>query len=175
MKKLFFAISFSIFFGIHAQEYDFVDSSLRLITFQELVTKGFPSTMELVYFQDGTKTTFDEVLPYLSKGQLLPHMFVNGDGHYNTLVVYEPKPMSFDSLELNKNYSFLPENLRVLPDEELFRKPPPRDLGLVFYENGSPTTMDMVMPLIMKGELMPKMYVNKNLEYVALVVIKKSE
>jgi len=173
MKKLLIALCFLTLFGVQAQEYDFVDSSLRLIPFQELVKKGFPSTMELVYFQDGTKTTFDEVLPYLSKGQLLPHMFVDSNGIYNTLVVYEPKPISFEALQPNTSYSFIPENLRALPEEELFRKPPPRDLDLVFYEDGTATSMNMVIPLIAKGELKPTMFVDENLKYTALVVAKK--
>ena len=173
MKNLLIVCCFLTVAMSHAQKYDFVSDSLRLITREELFQKGVPSMMENVYFQDGTKTTWDEIFPYLSKGQLMPDMFVDNQGNYNTLVVYEPMSKTFEEMEPNTQYSFLPDNLRLLPSDELFKKPPPRDLALVFYEDGTPTTLDQVMPLLRNGTLFPKMHVNEKLEYVALVVTKK--
>ncbi|MGB5699274.1 alpha/beta fold hydrolase [Muriicola sp.] len=74
-----------------------------------------------------------------------------------------------------QDYPFISDNLKLLPQEELFKKPPPTHIDLVYYEDGTQTTWDKVLPLIMSGKLIPKMYVNSKGEYKALVAVKVDE
>ncbi|NKI31037.1 hypothetical protein [Croceivirga thetidis] len=173
MKNLFLFLSLIFLLKGQAQEYSFVESSLRAISLEELMRKGPPNALENVFYEDGTKTTLSEVLPLIQKGELSPKMYVDGNGTYHTMVVFKPKPISFEELEANTQYSFIPISLRLLPQAELFKKPPPQSLDMVYYEDGTATTMSQVLPLMQRGELSPKMYVDKDLKYTALIVVKK--
>lgn len=69
-----------------------------------------------------------------------------------------------------QEYTFIPDSLRLLPMQELVKKEPPADFKPVYYENGTPVAFKEVLPLIMNQKLIPRMFVDENGEYKALVV-----
>lgn len=70
-----------------------------------------------------------------------------------------------------QNYSFVPDSLRLISYEELMKNPP-SNVGLVYYENGTPTTLKEVIPLVMQKKLTPQMFVDKDGNHKILVVVK---
>ena len=54
--------------------------------------------------------------------------------------------------------------------QELLKKEPPADFEPVYYEDGTTVAFKDVLPLIMEQKLMPRMFVDENGEYKALVV-----
>jgi hypothetical protein len=74
-----------------------------------------------------------------------------------------------------QDYPFISDSLKLLSQEELFSKPPPTNMDLVYYEDGTQVNFKEVLPLIMSGKLAPKMYVDSEGEYKVLVVVKKDE
>jgi len=171
MKRLVYVFCLCLLFKAQSQEYSFIPDSLRLIPIEKMIKK-VPKHLEYVFYEDGSKTTMEEVMPLVMNGTLPPKMYVDPNHTYAALVVVKPKKIDFESLEANTKYAFIPDSLRLLPNEVVFRKPPPKYLEYVFYEDGSKTTMEEVTPLLMNGTLAPKMYVNEDLEYTALVVLK---
>ncbi|WP_421811182.1 hypothetical protein [Flagellimonas sp.] len=69
-----------------------------------------------------------------------------------------------------QEYTFIPESLSLLPMQELLKKEPPADFEPVYYEDGTTVAFKDVLPLIMEQKLMPRMFVDENGEYKALVV-----
>ena len=69
-----------------------------------------------------------------------------------------------------QQYKFLPDSLSLLPMQELIKKEPPADFEPVYYEDGTPVAFKEVLPLIMNQKLIPRMFVDENGEYKALVV-----
>ncbi len=69
-----------------------------------------------------------------------------------------------------QEYAFIPDSLRLLPMQELFKKEPPADFEPVYYEDGTTVAFKVVLPLIMEQKLIPHMFVDDNGEYKALVV-----
>jgi len=69
-----------------------------------------------------------------------------------------------------QEYTFIPDSLRLLPMQELLKKEPPADFGPVYYEDGTAVAFKDVLPLIMEQKLVPRMFVDENGEYKALVV-----
>ena len=69
-----------------------------------------------------------------------------------------------------QEYTFISDSLRLLPMQELIKKEPPADFEPVYYEDGTQVAFKEVLPLIMDQKLIPRMFVNKNGEYKALVV-----
>lgn len=69
-----------------------------------------------------------------------------------------------------QEYTFIPDSLRLLPLQELFKKEPPADFEPVYYEDGTPAAFKDVLPLIIEQKLIPSMFVDDNGEYKALVV-----
>ena len=173
MKKFIIIYCLFALLNVQAQQYEFVADSLQLISMQELFQKGAPSHMDNVFYDDGTPASFQDVMPQLKQGKLMPHMFVDGNGEFHTLVVYEPVNLTFESMEPNTQYGFLPDNLRLLPEAQLFKNPPPQALNLVYFEDGTAITIQEARMLMQKGKGYPKMYVNEELKYVALIVVKK--
>lgn len=165
MKKIAFIITLFITIISQAQEYSFVPKDLKLISMNELMKKGPPSKLDLVYYEDGTKTTLKEVMPLIMQQKLSPKMYVDKKGDYKLLVVVGEKTKK-------QEYSFVPNNLKLISIEELIKKGRPTQLDLVYYENGTKTTLEKVMPLIMNNQLTPKMYVNEQGKYTLLVVVK---
>jgi hypothetical protein len=73
-------------------------------------------------------------------------------------------------LAQGQEYTFIPDSLRLLPMQELIKKEPPADFQPVYYEDGTPVDFKKVLPLIMDQKLIPRMFVDENGEYNALVV-----
>ncbi len=71
-----------------------------------------------------------------------------------------------------QEFSFVPDSLRLISKAELMKKPPPSDLSLVYYEDGTKTSLHKVMPLIMQQKLEPKMFVDAQGNYQVLVVVR---
>lgn len=69
-----------------------------------------------------------------------------------------------------QEYTFISDSLRLLPMQELIKKEPPANFEPVYYEDGTPVAFKEVLPLIMEQKLIPRMFVNENGEYKALVV-----
>ena len=74
-----------------------------------------------------------------------------------------------------QEYSFVPDSLSPISQEELFKKPPPRNIDLVYFEDGTQSSWTAVFPKLVSQELLPKMYVNSKGEYKLLVVIENPE
>lgn len=73
-------------------------------------------------------------------------------------------------LAQGQEYAFIPDSLRLLPMQELIKKEPPADFEPVYYEDGTQVAFKEVLPLIMDQKLIPRMFVDENGEYKALVV-----
>ncbi len=69
-----------------------------------------------------------------------------------------------------QEYTFIPDSFRLLPMQELVKKEPPADFEPVYYEDGTQVAFKEVLPLIMDQKLIPRMFVDENGEYKALVV-----
>jgi hypothetical protein len=110
MKKLIFIICcLFIITTNHAQNYSFVPKNLRLLSEKELMEKAPPDHLDLVYYEDGTKTTFEEVMPKIMNGELIPRMFVDEEDNYKVLVV--KKTATESPAETRINYNKIPEDL----------------------------------------------------------------
>ncbi|TVZ15494.1 hypothetical protein [Maribacter sp. MAR_2009_72] len=73
-------------------------------------------------------------------------------------------------LAQGQEYTFISDDLTLLPMQELVKKEPPADFEPVYYEDGTQVAFKEVLPLIMDQKLIPRMFVNENGEYKALVV-----
>lgn len=73
-------------------------------------------------------------------------------------------------LAQGQEYTFIPDSLTLLPMQELLKKEPPADFEPVYYEDGTQVSFKEVLPLIMNQKLIPRMFVDENGEYKALVV-----
>lgn len=69
-----------------------------------------------------------------------------------------------------QGYTFISDSLRLLPMQELMKKEPPADFKPVYYEDGTQVAFKKVLPLIIERKLIPRMFVDENGEYKALVV-----
>lgn len=69
-----------------------------------------------------------------------------------------------------QEYAFIPDSLTLLPMQELVKKEPPADFEPVYYEDGTQAAFKDVLPLIIGQKLIPRMFVDENGEYKALVV-----
>ncbi|MBC3847329.1 hypothetical protein H8K90_13105 [Winogradskyella echinorum] len=87
MKKTLLIISLILCFASHGQKYSFIPDSLMLLPMRELVKKEPPADFEPVYYEDGTKASFKDVLPLIMNRKLIPQMFVDENGEYKALVV----------------------------------------------------------------------------------------
>ena len=159
MKKITLIIALFITVMNQAQNYSFVPKNLKLISMDELMRKGPPSKLDLVYYEDGTKTTLKEVMPLIMQQKLMPKMFVDKNGNYKLLIAAGEKPQK-------QAYSFVPKNLKLISMDELVKKGRPSKLDLVYYEDGTKTTLEKAMPLIMQQKVTPKMFVDKNGNYI---------
>ncbi|QTD37541.1 hypothetical protein JL193_15910 [Polaribacter batillariae] len=111
MKTITLVICICISTLIHAQKYSFIPDSLKLITMDKLMKKPLPTSLDLVYYEDGTKTTLKEVMPLVIQQKLQPHMFVDKDGNYIALVVAKSKTKAED---IRIRYKNMPESLQKL-------------------------------------------------------------
>ncbi|MEO1054428.1 MAG: hypothetical protein AAFX87_27570 [Bacteroidota bacterium] len=96
---------------VNAQDYPFIPDSLQLISQSELMKNPPPVDLDPVYFEDGTKTTLQEVMPLIMQQKLKPLMFVDAAGNYRALVVVKP---SKKRGEVAINYENIPESMRGL-------------------------------------------------------------
>ena len=129
MKKILLIISLLIYFASQGQEYTFIPDSLRLLPMQELVKKEPPADFEPVYYEDGAKASFKDVLPLIMEQKLIPQMFVDEIGEYKALVV--------KSLLKNEDISIAYDNI-------------PESLEKQGYSYGNPES-DTVIINIMGG------------------------
>ena len=79
------------------------------------------------------------------------------------------------SISNAQDFDFVPDELILLPMEELFQNPPPPTMEQVFYADGTKTTLSEVMPLIMQRKATPYMFVDSDRNYKILVVEKVKE
>lgn len=172
MKHLLVLLCLCFMLQSHSQKFAFVADSLKAIPPEDFY-RNLPNGFDAVFYEDGRTANYLEVVQQMGKGELDPIMFVDSSGTYVTLVAVKAEPLVFENLEPNRSYDFIDKNLRLLPLKELYRKAPPNQFE-VFYEDGRPSTTMEVFPQIGSGTLIPRMYVNENFEYVALVVKEKS-
>lgn len=107
MRKLILITSILISIVAQGQEYAFIPDSLKLLPIQELAKKQPPADFEPVYYEDGTKAVFKEVLPLIIEQKLRPLMFVDKVGNYEILVV---KNLTKNE-DIRIEYKNLPESL----------------------------------------------------------------
>jgi len=107
MKKLLQIISLLVSLIAQAQEYAFLPDSLTLLPIQELAKKEPPLDFEPVYYEDGTKAVFKQVMPLIMKNKLIPLMFVDKGGNYKALVV---KNLTKNE-DIKIGYENMPESL----------------------------------------------------------------
>lgn len=107
MKKLILISSILISIVAQGQEYTFISDSLKLLPIQELAKKQPPTDFEPVFYEDGTKAVFKEVLPLIIEQKLRPLMFVDNDGNYKALVV---KNLTKNE-DIRIEYENMPESL----------------------------------------------------------------
>lgn len=110
MKNLIFVIFIFTSALCNAQNYSFVPDSLRLISYEELM-KNPPSNVGLVFYEDGTPTTFKEVIPLVMQKKLTPQMFVDKDGNHKILVVVKAEVKTEN---ISIAYEGMPEKLKKL-------------------------------------------------------------
>ena len=113
MKKIVLAIiicSLSFSVGI-AQGFDFIPDDLFLLPKEELFKNPPPSTMEQVYYADGTKTSLNEVMPLVMQRKLMPYMYVDSEGNYKVLVV---ERLAESGVPIAINYKNIPDDLKKL-------------------------------------------------------------
>ncbi|SEE30249.1 Peroxiredoxin [Tenacibaculum sp. MAR_2010_89] len=161
MKQVFtFLIVIFITITIKAQEYSFIPKDLKELPLEELMKKGPPENLDLVFYEDGTKTTLKEIMPLIMNGIVLPKMFVDNNNNYKALVI------------VGGRYSFLPKGLKPISSEELMRRGLPKKIALIFLDDGTEITKKIAKELINNGKAMPQMFVDKNGAFKALVLIK---
>ena len=116
MKKTLFIVSLFMIVIAQSQEYSFIPKELTMISVDELMKKRPPTELELVYYEDGTQTTLDEVIPMIMEQKLTPQMFVDKDGEYKALVVVKSKQVieGGTPVEIKINYKNIPERLSHL-------------------------------------------------------------
>lgn len=107
MKKIILIASFLMGIAAQSQEYSFISDSLKLLPLQELAKKRPPVDFEPVYYENGTKAVFKEVLPLIQEQKLRPLMFVDKDGNYKALVV---KNLTKNE-DIRLEYENIPEKL----------------------------------------------------------------
>ncbi|WP_460219420.1 hypothetical protein [Psychroserpens sp. MEBiC05023] len=107
MKKLILITSLLTIIFVQGQEYSFISDSLKLLPIQELAKKQPPVDFEPVYYENGTKAVFKEVLPLIKEQKLRPLMFVDKDGNYKVLVV---KNLTKNE-DIRLEYENIPESL----------------------------------------------------------------
>ncbi len=107
MRKLILITSILISIVAQSQEYAFIPDSLRLLPMQELAKKQPPADFEPVYYEDGTKAVFKEVLPLIMEQKLIPQMFVDENGEYKALVVKS----LLKNEDIRIDYKNIPESL----------------------------------------------------------------
>jgi hypothetical protein len=107
MRKLILITSILISIVAQSQEYAFIPDSLKLLPIQELAKKQPPADFEPVYYEDGTKAVFKEVLPLIIEQKLRPLMFIDKAGNYEVLVV---KNLTKNE-DIRIEYKNLPESL----------------------------------------------------------------
>jgi hypothetical protein len=107
MKKLILITSILISIVAQGQEYEFIPDSLRLLPMQELIKKEPPADFEPVYYENGAKAVFKEVLPLIMEQKLIPRMFVNENGEYKALVVKS----TLKNEDIRIEYQNIPESL----------------------------------------------------------------
>ena len=111
MKRIVFLIYTFTAILVNAQEYSFIPDSLRLLSQAELMQNPPPSNVELVYYEDGTKTTFQKVLPLIMEQKLQPYMFVDKEGNYIALVAAKLQTKPED---IRIEYKNMPDSLQRL-------------------------------------------------------------
>ena len=107
MKKLILITSILISLVVQGQEYAFIPDSLKLLPIQELAKKQPPADFKPVFYEDGTKANFKEVLPLIMKNKLKPLMYVDKKGNYKALVV---KNLTKNE-DIKIEYENIPESL----------------------------------------------------------------
>ena len=107
MKKLILIAILLTSILAQGQEYEFIPDSLRLLPIQELMKKEPPADFEPVYYENGTKAVFKEVLPLIMEQKLIPRMFVDENGEYKALVVKS----TLKNEDIRIEYENIPESL----------------------------------------------------------------
>ncbi|PQV45236.1 hypothetical protein CLV33_1143 [Jejuia pallidilutea] len=107
MKKLILITNIFISFVVQGQEYAFIPDSLKLLPIQKLAKKQPPEDFKPVFYEDGTKANFKEVLPLIMENKLKPLMFVDKNGNYKALVV---KNLTKNE-DIKIEYENIPESL----------------------------------------------------------------
>ena len=107
MKQIILITCLLLCFLSHSQEYGFIPDHLSLLPIQELAKKQPPSDFEPVYFEDGSKAIFKNVLPLIIAQKLIPQMFVDQNGDYKALVVKS----LLKNEDIRIKYKDIPESL----------------------------------------------------------------
>ena len=96
---LFLGIGIEVF----AQEFDFLPEGLVSVPITEL--KKPDVTIDMVFYEDGTKVSFEEAMGKVQNERAIPFMFADRSGGYKALVISEKIKIDFPNI---------PENLKKL-------------------------------------------------------------
>jgi hypothetical protein len=90
MKKLILSLLLLIVFSSEGkgQDYSFLPEGLTRISLTELMSNK-PDSIDLVYYEDGTRTTLKEAFQKTERQEVIPTMYVDKDGNYKALVLKE--------------------------------------------------------------------------------------
>ncbi|SIO13531.1 hypothetical protein [Algoriphagus halophilus] len=103
---LFLTLNFIFFNVLHGQNFDFIPEQLKPITHAELLKNPPSKKIDLVFYADGTPTTFDAVINQVKSGELVPEAFVDENGDYKALVV--------NKVDSKINYPKIPDSIKNL-------------------------------------------------------------
>ncbi|CAM1361978.1 exported hypothetical protein [Tenacibaculum litopenaei] len=159
MKRMYFLIAICCCQFLMAQEYPFLPKGLKELPFEEVMSRPLPKKLGLVFFEDGTKTDLSHALSLITSGTLVPKVFVNAEGANAALVLEGGR------------YSFVPDDLKLLPLDQVQKKGIPTKVSDVFYENGTRLSLQKAIDLVQTGKAMPLLFVNAKGDYKAMVVV----
>jgi hypothetical protein len=86
---------------VRAQQFDFIPQELKPVPVAELKKPTKP--LDLVFYEDGRKTTFKEAIGKVESEKAIPFMFADKSGAYKALVISE---------KIQIDYPGMPEKLR---------------------------------------------------------------
>lgn len=89
--------------NLYAQSYDFLPKDLIPVPIYEL--KKPATSLDLVYYEDGTKVSFDKAMEKVQNERAIPFMFADYTGNYKALVIRD---------KIQIEYPNIPENLKSL-------------------------------------------------------------
>lgn len=110
---------------VHAQRFDFIPDDLEPVPIADLKKPTVP--VNLVFYEDGRKTTFKEAIEKVEAEKAIPTLFADKSGIYRALVIREKIQIDFPGI---------PENLRSFG----YSFGNPASNTIVLFSQGGPST-----------------------------------